>query len=84
MPDDDRDNGFKRSLKALQSLQSNAEAAGPAAGASYSLIGSILLLGGLGYAFDAWKGTAPSGLLWGLGLGIVTGFYQLVRAAWRR
>ena len=58
--------------------------AGPAAGASYTLIGAIMLLGGIGYALDAWRGTSPWFLLGGLLLGIVVGFYELAKTVWRR
>lgn len=71
---------FERSLRAFNV---NMVQAGPAAMAGYSLIGSILLLGGLGYGLDAWLGTRPWGLLVGLGLGIVVGFYELIRATWK-
>jgi F0F1-type ATP synthase assembly protein I len=71
--------------RATRSLQENVERSGPAAAASYTLIGAILLLGGLGYAFDAWRGTAPWGLFVGLTLGIVVGFYELmVTIFWRK
>jgi F0F1-type ATP synthase assembly protein I len=72
---------FARSAK---SLQENVTRAGPAAAASYTLIGAIILLGGIGYAVDAWQGTAPWGLFVGLTLGIVVGFYELVRTIWRQ
>jgi F0F1-type ATP synthase assembly protein I len=65
-------------------LQENAERAGPAAGASYTLIGAIILLGGIGYAIDRWQGTSPWGLLGGLGLGLVVGFYELARSVWHK
>ena len=55
--------------------------AGPAASASYSLIGGIILLGGMGYAVDRWLGSAPWGVFVGLALGIVVGFYELMNAA---
>jgi F0F1-type ATP synthase assembly protein I len=58
--------------------------AGPAAAASYTLVGAILLLGGIGYAVDQWQGTSPWFVMAGLGLGIVVGFYELVKVAWRR
>jgi ATP synthase protein I len=76
-----REFSFSRSTK---SLQDNASNAGQAAGASYTLVGGIILLGGAGYAVDRWQGTAPWGLLIGLALGIVVGFYELVKTAWRR
>jgi F0F1-type ATP synthase assembly protein I len=76
-----KDRFFERSTKALQE---NAERAGPAAGASYTLIGAILLLGGIGYAVDAWQGTSPWFLMAGLLLGIVVGMWELAKVVWRR
>jgi F0F1-type ATP synthase assembly protein I len=64
-------------------LQENVTRAGPVAGASYSLIGAILLLGGLGYWVDGRWGTAPWGVMTGLLLGIVVGFYELIKTTWR-
>jgi F0F1-type ATP synthase assembly protein I len=81
MSGDDRPRNLARSLK---SLQSSIARSGPAAAASYTLIGAILLFGGLGYALDARQGTAPRYLLGGLLLGVVVGFYQLAKAVWRR
>jgi len=72
---------FSRSAK---SLQDNASNAGAAAGASYTLIGSIIVLGGLGYLVDKWQGSAPWGLMVGLALGIIVGFYELVKTSWPR
>jgi F0F1-type ATP synthase assembly protein I len=72
---------FKRSA---QSFQDNVRRAGPAAGASYTLIGAILLLGGIGYGVDQWRGTAPWGLFIGLALGLVVGFYELAKIVWHR
>jgi F0F1-type ATP synthase assembly protein I len=72
---------FARSARALQET---ATSAGPAAAASYTLIGAIALLGGLGYAIDAWRGTGPWGLVIGLVLGIIVGFYELMKTMWRR
>jgi len=78
-----KNRGFSLSRSA-KSLQDSASSAGPAAGASYTLVGGILVLGGIGYAVDKWWGTAPWGLVIGLVLGIVVGFYDLVKTAWRR
>ncbi len=72
---------FARSAK---SLQENATQAGPAASASYTIIGAILLLGGVGYAVDVWLETSPWGLFAGLLAGIVVGFYELARTIWRK
>ena len=68
---------YSRSAK---SLQENATRAGSAAGASYTLVGGILVLGGIGYAVDHWRGTSPWGLIIGLALGIIVGFYDLVKS----
>jgi ATP synthase protein I len=72
---------FSRSAK---SLQDNASNAGAAAGASYTLVGGIIVLGGLGYLLDKWQGTGPWGLIVGLALGIIVGFYDLVKTTARR
>ena len=64
--------------KSAKSLQENVTRAGPAAAASYTLIGAIILLGGIGYLVDRWQGTAPWGLVIGLVVGVVVGFYELV------
>ena len=50
----------------------------------YTLIGAILLLGGGGYAVDAWWDTAPWFLLGGLTLGLIVGFYELAKVLWWR
>jgi ATP synthase protein I len=65
--------------RSIQVFQENVSRAGPAAAASYSLIGAIVVLGGLGYAVDRWLGSAPWGVFAGLLLGFVVGFYELVK-----
>ena len=66
--------------RSIQVFQENVTRAGPAATASYSLIGAIVGLGGLGYVVDRWLGSAPWGVFVGLLLGFVVGFYELVKA----
>jgi F0F1-type ATP synthase assembly protein I len=51
---------------------------------SYTLIGAILLLGGIGYALDEWRGTSPWFLFGGLILGLIVRFYELAKTLWRR
>jgi ATP synthase protein I len=80
MPEENRGDFLARSLKFLQE---NIRRSGPAAAASYTLIGAILLFGGAGYALDRWLGTTPWLLLAGLLLGMVVGFYELAKAVWR-
>jgi F0F1-type ATP synthase assembly protein I len=81
MPGDDGGKGFLE--RSTESLQKNAEQAGPAAGASYTLIGAILLFGGAGYAIDAWRGTSPGFLVGGLLLGTALGMWELAKTVWR-
>ncbi len=81
MADQERESPLARSARALQN---NADRAGPAAGASYTLIGAIVLLGGIGYAVDRWQGTAPWFLIGGLTLGIVVGMYELAKTVWHK
>jgi F0F1-type ATP synthase assembly protein I len=69
--------------RATRALQENVSRSGPVAGASYTLIGAILLLGGLGYFLDARLGTRPWLVVTGLLLGIVVGFYELIKTTWR-
>ncbi len=64
----------------LRHLQDNIRRAGPAATAAWSLIGAIVLLGGGGHLIDRWQGTEPWGLLAGLFLGLIVGFYELAKA----
>jgi len=71
-------------VRSTRELQRNAEQAGPAAGAGYTLIGAIVLLGAIGYAGDRWLGTSPWLLVGGLMLGIVIGMYELAKTVWRK
>jgi F0F1-type ATP synthase assembly protein I len=68
--------------RAARSFQDNVSRSGAVAGASYTLVGAIILLGGIGYAIDAWQGTAPWFLVSGLALGIIVGFYELIKTVW--
>jgi F0F1-type ATP synthase assembly protein I len=81
MPDKDNELFLARSLRYMQE---SLRKSGPAAVAGYTLIGSILLLGGIGYALDAWRGTSPWFLLAGLLLGIIVGFFELAKIIWRK
>jgi ATP synthase protein I len=81
MPKDESESFISRSSR---SFQENVEKSGSAAGASYTLIGAIVLLGGIGYALDRWLGTSPWFLLVGLIAGLVVGFYGLARTVWHK
>lgn len=81
MADNRRKFSFARSAR---SMQENVTRAGPAMAASYTLVGGIIGLGGLGYVVDRWLETSPWFVLAGLILGIVVGFYELVKTAYRK
>ena len=70
------------SARGLKALTTTISRSGPAATASYTLIGAIVLLGGIGYAIDQWRGTSPWFLFGGLLLGLIVGFYELARTIW--
>ena len=55
--------------------------AGPAANASYSLLASIFLFIFGGFYIDNHLETSPAGIIVGMILGIVVGFYQMVKFA---
>jgi len=79
--EEDRGSNLQRSLSAFQE---NIRSAGPAAVAGYTLIGAILLFGGIGYAIDRWQHTAPWFLVGGLFLGVAVGMYELARTLWHK
>lgn len=84
MPEDNRRTpleGFEKSLEAFQETVQESE---EAASGSYSLIGAIILLGGIGYAIDAWRGRSHWFLLGGLVLGLVVGFWELAKVVFKK
>jgi len=81
---DDSDRLVDAVVGPASGLQQSFQRAGRTAGASYTLIGAIVLLGALGYFGDVWLGTDPWLMVGGLLLGIVVGFYELARVVWRR
>jgi F0F1-type ATP synthase assembly protein I len=77
--------GQKREIflaKSLRAMQENIRSTGSAADAGYTLIASILLLGGIGYGLDAWRGTSPWFLISGLLVGLIIGFFLLAKIIW--
>ena len=82
MDQKDREEPFL--TRATRELQKDAQQAAPAAGASYTLIGAIILLGGIGYAVDQWRGTFPTFMVGGLLLGIVVGMWELAKTVFKK
>ena len=70
--------------RSLRYMQEGIRQSGPAAAAGYTLLGAIVLLGGIGYAIDKWRGTSPWFLIIGLLLGLVVGFLELAKIIWRK
>ena len=64
--------------RSFSALQENLRRSGPAASVGYTLIGAILLLGGLGHLVDRWSATE------GMLLGLVVGFYELAKTIWKK
>jgi F0F1-type ATP synthase assembly protein I len=81
---DNKDPGESPLAKTTRAFQETAEQAGPAAGAGYTIIGAIIVCGGLGYAIDAWSGTSPWFLVGGLMFGIVVGMWGLAKTVWHK
>jgi F0F1-type ATP synthase assembly protein I len=81
MPDNERELFLARSFRFLQE---NLRRSGPAVVAGYTLIAALLLLGGIGYALDAWRGTSPWFLVTGLLAGLIVGFFELAKIVWRK
>ena len=66
-------------IKLATSFQKIVHQSGPAASASYSLIGSILIFTFLGRYIDTKYESAPTFILLGLSLGLIVGFYGLFK-----
>ena len=81
MPDDEQGLFLARSLRYMQETLRKS---GPAAVAGYSLLAAIMVLGGIGYAIDAWRGTSPWFLVAGVFLGVIVGFFELAKTIWRK
>jgi len=78
---ENKNESFSRSFLYFQKI---IQQSGPAAAASYSLIGSVIILVLLGYFLDEWLETKPWFMLSGLVIGLLTGFYGLAKTIWRK
>lgn len=68
----------------LSYFQKMVRQAGPAMAASYTLIGAIIFCGGVGYWLDKKYDWTPWGLLAGLLLGMVVGFYDILKVTMKK
>tara|TARA_B100001750_G_C14947105_1_gene321670 strand:+ start:39 stop:281 length:243 start_codon:yes stop_codon:yes gene_type:complete len=78
---DDRENFLTKSLNQFQRF---ARQSGPSAATAYTLLGSILLLGSIGFLLDKFFHSSPLYILIGLGLGLLIGFYQLAKSVFNK
>ena len=83
MPDPKSRSGFDIG-QSLTYFQKIVKESGPAASASYTLLASVLVFTLLGWYIDSSRGTKPIGILVGLGIGLITGFYHLAKTIWIR
>lgn len=68
----------------MQYFQKIVKDSGPAAAASYSLIGGVIIFVLLGYFLDEWLNTKPWLMLIGLTIGLSAGFYEIAKTIWHK
>lgn len=78
MASNENDSGFDIG-RSFESFQKVIKQSGPAAAASYGLIVSILLFTFIGWYIDSNNDTSPTMTLIGLVVGMIIGFYHLVK-----
>ena len=70
--------------KSFAYFQKILQQSGPIASASYGLLASVLIFTFLGWYIDAYNGSSPIGVLLGLTIGLIVGFYHLLKTIQRR
>jgi len=70
--------------KSFAYFQKILQQSGPEASASYGLLASVLIFTFLGWYIDAYNGSSPKGVLLGLAIGLIVGFYHLLKTIQRR
>ena len=68
-------------LKNFKSFQNIVKQSGPAAASSYGLIASILIFTYFGWLVDRKIDSSPFAILIGMLLGMIIGFYHLIKVA---
>lgn len=64
-----------------ESMQSNLDRGEPLIFASYSIVGAVVLLGGLGYVLDRRFDSGPWFFLGGVAIGLCIAFYTVIKTA---
>ena len=77
----DKDKGKVQTgiVENFKSFQNIAQQSGPAAAASYGLIASILIFTYIGWIIDKNIDSSPFAILIGMLLGMIIGFYHLIK-----
>ena len=65
--------------KSFAYFQKILQQSGPAASASYGLLAFVLIFTFLGWYIDAYYGSSPIGVLSGIAIGLLLGFYHLLK-----
>ena len=65
--------------KSFAYFQKILQQSGPIASASYGLLESVLIFTFLGWYIDVYNGSSPKGVLSGLAIGLIVGFYHLLK-----
>ena len=68
--------------KSFISFQKIVRQSGPAATASYTLLASLIIFSMIGWYIDTLKNSSPIGVLIGLFVGLIIGFYHLAKTIW--
>ena len=77
----EKDEGQIDILENFKSFQNIVKQSGPAAAASYGLIASILIFTYFGWLIDRKIDSSPFAILIGMLLGMLIGFYHLIKVA---
>ena len=75
----DKKNGFYQPDTNPESEAESIRKSGLVYGAVISLVGSILVFMGIGWAIDKYLQISPWGIVIGIILGAIVGFYQFIR-----
>ncbi len=74
MPKEEQNQNFKP-----ESPGETTRKSGLAYAAAFTLFSTVAVLLGAGYLLDRWLGSSPWGIVGGIVLGSIVGFYQFVR-----